>query len=200
MKIHELIIEAKAVVGPVGKNGQNTQQRFAFRKADDVINAVAPALNRFGIFARPVKCALEVREVASGGGKRQAWVTGTVVYRFTGPEGDYLDAEVATEALDFSDKATAKAMTVAYRIALIQTLNLPTDDPDPDAEYHERGTDSETLRGRIFAACEAQGLTPTDLRAIFSDAGGGGKLSECDDVSVLTAVLSQVESAGGRPR
>lgn len=198
MKVHELIIEAKAAIGAVGKNGQNQQQRFRYRAADDVINAVAPVFDKFGIFARPIKCDLSVREVSSAGGKRQAWVTGTVVYRFQGPEGDYLDAEVATEALDFSDKATPKAMTVAYRTLMVQTLNLPTGEPDPDSDYAERGNEIEELRAQIFDACKAAGLGPQDLRVIFTEAGGLGKLTECGDISVLKSVLQQLKAADRR--
>jgi hypothetical protein len=40
--------------------------------------------------------------------------------------------------MDTSDKATAKAMSVALRTYLLQTLMLPTDEKDPDADYHER--------------------------------------------------------------
>jgi hypothetical protein len=56
-----------------------------------------------------------------------------VLYRFHGPAGDFLDAESVGEASDSLDKATSKAMSVAYRTALIQALTLPTGDPDPDS-------------------------------------------------------------------
>ena len=40
---------------------------------------------------------------------------------------------VIGEAGDSGDKATPKAMSVALRTALLQTLMLPTDEPDPDS-------------------------------------------------------------------
>ncbi|MBF6063036.1 ERF family protein [Nocardia terpenica] len=194
MKIHEAIIEVKASIGAVGKNQQNNQQRYRFRGVDDVINAVSPALNSFGVIVRPIATELAVAEVPTAGGKRQAWVTGTVTYRFQGPEGDFLDAEVATEAMDLSDKATAKAMSVAYRIVMVQTFNLPTDEPDPDAAYLERGTDqADEIRAHILRACEARSMTPEELRTIFGAVGGTGKFSECTDAVVLERVLARIE-------
>jgi hypothetical protein len=41
------------------------------------------------------------------------------------------------EAFDSGDKSTAKAMSVAYRTALLQALTLPTDEPDPDETVEE---------------------------------------------------------------
>ena len=40
--------------------------------------------------------------------------------------------------MDSGDKATPKAMSVAFRIALLQALALPTDEPDPDSYAYER--------------------------------------------------------------
>jgi hypothetical protein len=36
------------------------------------------------------------------------------------------------------DKAAPKAMSVAFRTALLQALALPTDEPDPDSQSFER--------------------------------------------------------------
>jgi hypothetical protein len=40
--------------------------------------------------------------------------------------------------MDSGDKAVPKAMSVAFRTALLQALALPTDEPDPDASTYER--------------------------------------------------------------
>jgi hypothetical protein len=40
--------------------------------------------------------------------------------------------------MDSGDKGTAKAMSVAYRILLLQSLIIPTDDRDPDQDSYER--------------------------------------------------------------
>ena len=76
-----------------------------------------------------------------------------------GPGGSVLpvNARVPGEAIDSSDKGTAKAMSVAYRIFLLQLFSLPTGDPDPDSERPE-GTPLPTadeVTAQIKAALEA---------------------------------------------
>ena len=61
----------------------------------------------------------------------------TVNYSVFGDEGDPIHGMVAAEAFDSGDKATAKAMSVAYRTFLLQLLCLPTDEPDPDTYSYE---------------------------------------------------------------
>ena len=45
---------------------------------------------------------------------------------------------VPGESMDAGDKGTPKAMSVALRIALLQALCIPTDEPDPDTHSYER--------------------------------------------------------------
>ena len=47
--------------------------------------------------------------------------------------------------MDSGDKATAKAMSVAFRTALLQALALPTDEPDPDSQSYERSSANDVL-------------------------------------------------------
>jgi hypothetical protein len=42
------------------------------------------------------------------------------------------------EAADAGDKSMSKAQSVAYRTFLLEALNVPTGQPDPDSESHER--------------------------------------------------------------
>jgi hypothetical protein len=65
-------------------------------------------------------------------------VTLTVTFRFYGPAGDYIDASATGEASDAGDKAMPKAHSVAFRTMLLQALCIPTDEPDPNLEAHDR--------------------------------------------------------------
>ena len=137
--VFELFADVKRKVGPVGKNSVNTTQGFNFRGIDAVVNAAATALDEYGVITVPMLetigySTVEVGKNRSVMGHAQV----KVIYRFYGPAGDHFDAIVPGEAMDSGDKATAKAMSVAYRIALIQALNLPTGDPDPDSQTYER--------------------------------------------------------------
>lgn len=126
-------------VGAVGKEGRNAQQGFNFRGVDAVVKAVAPALRKYGIVVMPYLLEKSTVESTTRNGGSMETVYLTVQYTLTGPDGDSVVGVVAAQANDTADKATAKAMSVAYRTFWLQALCIPTDDPDPDSSYTERG-------------------------------------------------------------
>ncbi len=107
---------------------------FMFRGVDDVMNAVGPALRTHRVFVVPehVEHAVTVRDRGQGKSAMNA-VTVLVTYRVYGPRGDSFTGQAAGESFDAGDKATAKAMSVAFRTFLLEALTLPTHEPDPDA-------------------------------------------------------------------
>lgn len=139
---HPSVIEALVMVmrdvTHVGKEGFNEQQRYRFRGIDGVMNAVGPALRKAGVVVIPILDTAEHRDVQTSTGKSSRETTVTVTYRFHGPHGDYIDTRVPGESMDFGDKGTPKAMSVAFRTALLQVLCLPTDEPDSDDQTYER--------------------------------------------------------------
>lgn len=136
--IVQALASVMADVGAVAKKGRNTHQNFNFRGIDAVVNAVSPALREHGVVVAPTLLDKEVRESRTAKGAVMSNVYVTVRYDFHGPAGDSISATVAAESFDSGDKATAKAMSVAFRTALLQTLALPTDEPDPDEHTYER--------------------------------------------------------------
>jgi len=138
--IFEIFADVKREVGPVGKDSRNTTQNFNYRGIDAVVNAAAKALDTHGVITVPMLDQYDYDGNVEVGKNRSLMghVMVQVTYRFYGPAGDHFDAKVPGEAMDSGDKATAKAMSVAYRIALLQTLNLPTDEADPDSQTYER--------------------------------------------------------------
>lgn len=126
-------------VQAVRKDSKNQAQRFNFRGIDAVMNAVGPALRKYGVVILPEEVDVHRSNGATASGKQTAEVVVKVTYRVYGPAGDSIHGKVAAEAMDFGDKATAKAMSVAYRTFLLQALTIPTDEPDPDGESFDRG-------------------------------------------------------------
>jgi hypothetical protein len=139
LPVIHLLGQVMEEVRAVGKTGWNPDQKYNFRGVDAVVNAVGPVFRKFGIVPAPRLKRIGYRDVRTSRDKPAREVTVVVEYRFYGPAGDYFTVEVPGESMDSSDKGAAKAMSVAYRIALLQVLCLPTDTPDTDAEYHERG-------------------------------------------------------------
>jgi hypothetical protein len=177
--IFHLLANAKENIGSVSKKERNNSQNFNFRGIDTVVNAIAPVFNELGIINVPEVLEQEYEVVTIGRNQTQMGHVRLVVrYTFYGPEGDFVAATVAAEAMDAGDKGTAKAMSVAYRTALLQVLNLPTDEPDPDATSYERapvtgGKSTQPWSTRINSA-----LTIDDLRKLWKDAGKAGALKD----------------------
>ena len=139
----QALSEVMIDVGAVRKEQVNQHQRFNFRGVDAVVNAVSPALRKHGVVVAPTLLEKELKESRTAKGAVMANVYVTVKYTFYGPAGDSLEATVAAESFDSGDKATAKAMSVAFRTALLQTLALPTDEiDDPDHATYERAAAS----------------------------------------------------------
>ena len=163
----ELLARVMADISHVGKDGYNKAQSFNFRGIDAVLNAVGPAFRKHGIVPKPILKDVSYEDILVGANRTpMTRCTVRVKYRFKGPGGDFEDVTVPGEAFDSGDKGTAKAMSVAYRIALIQLLALPTTEPDPDESSYERApaavTDQHWLAAvqqRIAAATDHDALT-----------------------------------------
>ncbi len=124
-------------VRAVGKDGHNKHANYNFRGIDAVVNAVGPALRAHGVVVVPHLDSCSYADVQTSTGKPANACRVTVTYTFYKGE-DSLACSVAAEAWDNGDKAAPKAMSVAFRTALLQALALPTDEPDPDSHTYER--------------------------------------------------------------
>ena len=125
----------------IGKTRKNQQQHYNFRGVDEVMNAFAPILSKHNVFVRPSfsnRSMLE-RETKSGGALFYVTLEGT----FTFTHEDASDIVVGPffgEAMDSADKATNKAMAVAFKYAMFQTFCVPLEGVtggDADAQTHE---------------------------------------------------------------
>lgn len=122
----------------VAKRDKNTHQNFMFRGIDAVVNAVGPILRTHSVVVVPNVESVHYDVVQTSTGKPATACRVLVTYTFYASDGSSLDARVAAEAWDAGDKAAPKAMSVAFRTALLQALALPTDESDPDAQTYER--------------------------------------------------------------
>lgn len=165
MKVQEALAAVMADVQAVAKSDRNTHQNFSFRGIDAVLNAVGPALRKHGVVVLP-DVQSHTFEAVEVGSKRtpMGHVVAHVAYTFVGPEGDTLACSVIGEAMDSGDKAVPKAMSVAFRTALLQALALPTDEPDPDASTYERAPARQ-------AAEPDHGLLMAQVTALLAQAG-----------------------------
>lgn len=138
-------------VQSIGKDGRNSQQNYAFRGIDAVMNAVGPVLRKHGVVVVPEEVHSSYRDVLTANDRKSREVTVVVTYRVYGPGGDSFPMQAPGESMDVGDKGTPKAMSVAYRTVLLQALTIPTDDPDPDAHTYERAPEPPRQDDRLTA-------------------------------------------------
>lgn len=167
-----LLTQIKQAIGAIGKDSQNKQQGFNFRGIDAVINAAAPEFIKAGVVVFPKVLDYQYGTVEVGKARTpMGHARVTVEYTFHGPAGDVLSGSAPGEAMDSGDKATAKAMSVAYRTFLLQALSLPTTDTDPDAVSYAR-TDTSDLQaaiGQVQAAWALAHDNVLDIGALSAD-------------------------------
>lgn len=135
-------------VRAVGKEGTNTFDGYNFRGIDGVLNHVGPALRDHGVFAVPRVEEAQFGTTTTGKGAVMSTTNVKMVVRWYGPAGDYIESVTWGSAFDRGDKSTAKAHSVAFRTALIQTLALPTQEPDPDEHSYDQGNQVSDGRSR----------------------------------------------------
>ena len=167
LPIAQALSEVMKAVGGIAKKDKNTSQGFNFRGIDSVVNAVSPALQKFGVVVIPSVEEYEYQTVEIGRNRTaMGHVRVKVSYTFIGANGDAIKATVVGEAMDSGDKATAKAMSVAFRTALLQSLSLPTDEVDPDAHSYERSSAEDVLAPEAVIAKINQSTTIESLSEV----------------------------------
>ena len=147
-------------VQAVRKGERNTHGGFNFRGIDAVTNAVGPALREHGVIVTPN--VLDAHYDVVHVGKQQTIMSRVVLrieWKWYGPEGDFITCVTQGEAFDSGDKATAKAHSVAFRTAMLQTLCLPTDEKDPDVDTYERAA-APTGQDLLVQALAEIGVEP----------------------------------------
>lgn len=137
-KIYKAIPCIMGEINAVGKNKKNSQQGFMYRGIDDVMNAINPALVKHNVFIVPevMEQTREERKTAKGGSL--VYSVCKMKFRFCADDGSCVEAVTVGEGMDSGDKATNKAMAVAFKYACFQVFCIPTEEmKDPDAETPE---------------------------------------------------------------
>lgn len=167
-----------ADVTHVAKSDRNDFHKFMYRGIDSVLDAVGPALRTYGVVVTPKCVDLQSRDVPTKAGVARE-ITLLVEYVFHGPAGDSITVTVPGEAQDSGDKAVSKAMAVAYRTALIQTLSIPVNERDPHGgPVDDRADPVRAAKDRIMAEARRREWDVPALAANFADWSDGGDLRE----------------------
>jgi hypothetical protein len=171
----------------IGKDSENTFDRYKFRGIDAVYNALAPLLAKHGLCVLPRIIERDLQERESRKGDPMFYVTVTAEFDFvSADDGSSHTVRTYGEAMDRSDKATNKAMSAAYKYAAFMAFAIPTEgDNDADASTPEVGKRIEPEptakrenwggrypnKSKLWAACRTHQaeLTRLGTEATFDD-------------------------------
>ena len=141
MNVYQAIAAVMAELSKEGisKDRKNQQQGYAFRGIDDMYNALSPILAKNGLCVLPRVLARETIERQTKSGSALFYTTVEVEFDFVSAEdGSKHTVKTFGEAMDSADKSTNKAMSAAYKYAVMQAFAIPTEgDNDADAQTHE---------------------------------------------------------------
>lgn len=160
----------------IKKGSVNQQQGFMFRGIDAVYNALAPALVKHGLLILPRIIERTVTERQTQRGGLLFYVVVKAEFEFVSVEDESKHTVVTYgEAMDSGDKATNKAMSIAYKYAAFQTFCIPTEETaiDADAEVHNVAprTPDQILKDFTNSA-----MAITDLNILKKEFGETWKL------------------------
>jgi|GEM_PF-1534812 len=134
-KIYSAINAIMAEIPAIGKNQKNDKQGFMYRGIDVVMNVLQPLLSKHKVFVAPEVLSHEREERTAANGGRLLYSICTIKYTFYAEDGSSVAATVVGEGMDSGDKATNKAMAIAFKYACFQVFCIPTEEmKDTDAE------------------------------------------------------------------
>lgn len=130
----------------IGKTQVNRAEQYAYRGIDEVCNRLAPLLAKHRVCILPRVLERTCEERTASEGMLLTSVALRVAFDFVSARDASVHVvETFGEALDGGDKATAKAMSAAYKQAVLQAFCIPvqgSDDTDA-ATYRVKASTAE---------------------------------------------------------
>lgn len=162
-KIYQAIPAIMGEIHAVEKNKRNNQQGFMYRGIDDVMNAINPALIKHKVFIVPEIMEQSREERQTNKGSNLIYSICRMRFHFYAEDGSSIEAITVGEGMDSGDKATNKAMAIAFKYACFQVFCIPTEEmKDPDAESYEL---AKKDRDKIGSNADKQGNKEMKNRA-----------------------------------
>jgi hypothetical protein len=188
LTVHQAIVEVINELGGIDKSGYNREQGYNFRGIDAVLQHLHPLFAKYGIFIAPQVVQRIYEERISSKGTVGHACHLRVNFTVYGPTGDFITLVTWGEAVDYSDKATNKAMTAAFKYALFQLFAICDPLEDADGSGNEGGKEVEG------AGSEGDGLTRLDFLVDLLLNSGFTKAIQADIIAA--AVGHHVQNVG----
>ena len=153
----------------IAKARTNLPDQYQYRSIDDVTCRLAPLLPKYGLCVLPRVLRRKSRQCFNADGDVLTHVRLLVAYDLVSSrDASRASIRVWAEALDASDKGTAKAMSSAYKSAMVQLFCIPVAGEDADAHNPKLKQEKPTIEppqgweawasdiGELVIACESQ--------------------------------------------
>lgn len=124
--IYSKIINVMKAIKAIGKNQTAADKDFAFRGIDDIANALHPMFQENSIFITTEVLSHQVNNTGK-----------TIVnakFTFHTEDGSSINSTVTGESIDKSEHGTSKALSYAFKTALVQMFLIPVGEKD-DREW-----------------------------------------------------------------
>lgn len=168
-----------AVARELGRNGIaksnfNARERYQYRSIDDVLHGLSPLFAKHRLCVLPRVLERISVERADRSGSYQSMVSLKIAYDVVSAhDGSTHTIETFGEAQDDGDKGTAKAMSSAYKMAMLQTFCIP-----------------------VIGSEDADASPPKFDRAEFEPEPVQGWDQWADDIKEMVATCISIEALG----
>jgi hypothetical protein len=158
-KIFAALAGIMAEIKALGKDAANKEQRYMFRSFDSVANMLHPLFAKYKVVVMPQVIEQNSSKFTTPKGTIGTHMELKVRYTLYAEDGSYIQPVTCGEATDYSDKATNKCMTAAFKYMLNQVFLIPfADAVDQDYDSPVRTVDDSPAVNTGTAA--ALSVTP----------------------------------------
>lgn len=179
----------------IAKNRKNESQGFKFRGIDDVMNRMAEQLAAANLVIAPNIISREVHERTNSRGNPLFYVTVQVNYTiYSTVDGSSIVCCVPGEAMDTGDKATNKALSIAYKYMAFQLFAIPIDE-DPDATTHALAPKADAPKAEAPKVAAPPELISMDEAILLTELGNKAGVDEA-----MICKAAGVKSIGEFPK
>ena len=166
--IYQAITDIMSEGYAITKDKRNQKQGYVYRGIDDVMNTFQPLLAKHHVFVVPEVLERERQERATyKDGKQSGTLLYSILtmrYTFYAEDGSSVSAVVIGEGMDSGDKASNKAMSVAFKYACFQVLCIPTEEMvDPDTDTPEPSRDAGVALEAAKREAATLGIDPVKV-------------------------------------
>ena len=161
-------VSAELAEHGIAKTHVNAVDDYQYRSIDDLLDRLAPVLAKHRLCVLPRALKRTIAERQDEGQRVLFHVSLKVAFTLTSvDDGSCHVVKAYGEALDPSDKATAKAMSAAYKSAMIQTFCIPL----AGSEEPDRASPRATSRTHVPEPVQGWEQWARDIEDIVSRLG-----------------------------